>query len=216
MFSTAGTIVAFTAWMMARTRRFRRRINRQRLWRLSQLPEGTYGRIVGRAHPIGEPLISPMTGRRCVYYEVVVEGKGLQPKPAKMTIVAHEVKAMPFLLVDGTGRAVIDPAGADLLVDFDARSGFGSAGQIVTPAHQELFARHGRTVLGGMYGTDLRYRESVIEIEDMITVLGVGTREPDPEATGHGSRSRFRFTHTAKRPLMITDDWSASEKPYNP
>lgn len=208
------TIVGIVAVAKHRTRRFRRRLKRHRLWRLSELPDGCYGRIVGRAHPIGEPLIAPMTGRRCIYYEVKVEGTGIAPSPGKMTVIAAETKAIPFLLVDATGRSLVQPDGADVLVDFDERSDFTTQVRMVTPSHKEFFARHGRTILDGAYGTQLRYREAVIEVEDMITLLGVGRREPDPDtaSAGIGPRSRVRFENTPAHPLMITDDWSPDEK----
>lgn len=201
--------------LRARTRRFRRKLARHKLRRLSDIGEGNYARIVGRAHPVGEPLIAPMTGRRCVYYDVIVEGKGVAPKPGKMTRIAAESKGIAFLLVDGTGRAVVDPQGADVLIDFDARSDFSPQAQVVTPQHQEFFARHGRTVIGGVYGSELRYREAAIEVEDMITVLAAGVREPDPDPTpgSIGPRSRMRFASTPAHQVLITDDWSPDEKP---
>ena len=214
--SLAGVAAAIAALMMSRTRRFRRKLARHRLWRLRELPEGRYARIVGRAHPVGEPLIAPMTGRRCVYYEVKVEGKGVAPSPGKMSVIAAETRAIPFLLNDGTGRAHVVPDGADVLVDFDARSDFSPQPLVVTPDHMAFYARHGKTVLGGIYGTELRYREAVIEVEDMITILGAGVREPDPDpAPGSaGPRSRMRFASTPPHPLLITDDWSPDEKPH--
>ncbi len=216
VFTLGLTAIGIIPVLMHRTRRFRRELKRYRLWRLSEIPDGRYGRIVGRAHPIGEALIAPMTGRRCVYYDIKVEAKGIAPTPTKMTVIAAESRAAPFLLVDATGRAIIDPAGADMLVSFNARSDFGNQIYEVTPAHIELFARHGRTVTGGVYGTELRFREAVILVEDMITVLGVATREPDPDpvpSSGRvGPQSRVRFANAPRR-LMITDEWSPDEKP---
>jgi hypothetical protein len=214
VFSLAAIALSFVLLLRSRTRRFRRKLARHKLRRLGDLPEGTYARIVGRAHPAGEPLIAPMTGRRCVYYEVKVEGKGIAPHPGKMTVIAAETKAIPFLLVDGTGRALVDPEGADVLIDFDARSDFSPQARVVTPEHLTFFERHGRKVIGGVYGTELRYREAVIEVEDMITILGAGIREPDPDPVSAGPRSRMRFATTPQHPLMITDDWSPDEKPH--
>lgn len=210
-----GMAVSLVVLMRARTRRFRRKLARHKLRRLGDLQEGHYARIVGRAHPVGEPLIAPMTGRRCVYYDVIVEGKGIAPKPGKMSRIAAETKGIPFLLTDGTGRAIVEPDGADVLIAFGARSDFSPQAPVVTPQHQEFFARHGRTVIGGVYGTELRYREAAIVVEDMITVLAAGVREPDPDpAPGSiGPRTRLRFASTPTHQVLITDDWSPDEKP---
>ena len=57
----------------------------------------------------------------------------------------------------------------------------------------------------------LRYREAVIEVEVMITILGACVLEPDPDPAGLGSR--MRFANTPAHRLMITDVWSREEKP---
>jgi hypothetical protein len=56
----------------------------------------------------------------------------------------------------------------------------------------------------------LRYREAILECDEMIAVVGGGIRERDLEATPDsyrdGSATRLCFSGTSKHPLFISDD----------
>lgn len=67
------------------------------------------------------------------------------------------------------------------------------------------------TTLPAPISVALHYREAVIEIGETVSVLGSGTREPDPDAPPSaayrdGSRTRLRLTSSKQHPLCITDD----------
>lgn len=83
------------------------------------------GRVVAR-----ESLASPLTERRCVYYRYLVEEwkrstvaiPGMGIGGGGLWHVSDRDEAITeFYVDDGTGRALVEPAGAE--VDFDATSG---------------------------------------------------------------------------------------------
>jgi len=61
---------------------------------IAELSDDTPGRVVGIAQPIGDPLIAPLSGRRCVYYVARVERRVDAPRmpgpggapPAQLTV----------------------------------------------------------------------------------------------------------------------------------
>ena len=58
----------------------------------------------------------------------------------------------------------------------------------------------------------LRFREAILGIGERIALFGAGVREPDHDSSAgeHGYRdgapTRFRFTGSARFPLVIRDD----------
>ena len=75
-----------------------------------QATDGSVARVVGRCAPAGATLVSPITGRPCVYYKVVIkwyfpgdseEGAGWRIKEDLC-----ETQAVDFFLTDDTGAQI--------------------------------------------------------------------------------------------------------------
>jgi hypothetical protein len=62
----------------------------------------------------------------------------------------------------------------------------------------------------------LRYREAIVAIGEIISVLGSGTREPDPQAAPAdyrgGQPTLIRLTSSPRYPLVISDDPSTTRR----
>ncbi len=182
--------------------RLKRRLRKANVWPIAELPEDTYGRIVGQADVFETELIAPMSGRRCVYYKVDVQNGNDE--------VLEETKAVSFVVHDDTGRAVVDPSHATVVLVRDSTTTSGSFVE-PTAAQKALLERHGETSDGWIYDLKLTYREAVIEIGERVTVRGAGVREPDPDGqpTGGyrgGPPTRLRLTSSDRYPLEISDD----------
>ena len=207
--------------------RLRRQLRNARQYRLDKLPENTIARITGVVRALDGPLLAaPLSGRSCVYYSMSIhELRGADvPLGAAHTLLgavfdttlrrgplmASEQDAIAFLLEDAGECAVIDPAVARISVGFDyvTRS---KAAFDASPPERALLARH-RLIQRNWFLTDaVEYREAVLEVGARITVLGGGTREPDPDRPSHGAyrdegTTRFRFTGTPRFPLIISND----------
>ena len=61
----------------------------------------------------GQPIISPLSGERCVWYRYTVEEK-TDSKNEWKTIERKQSTAI-FHLDDGTGRCIVDPEGAEVV-----------------------------------------------------------------------------------------------------
>jgi hypothetical protein len=119
---------------------------------------------------------------------------------------------VPFVLEDGSGRAIVDATAARIAIDFDGRSQSGTFDD-PTEAERAFLARHGEKGQGWIFNRRLRYREAVIAEGETIAVLGAGTREPDPdappsEAYRGDAPTRLRLTSSPRYPLVISDDAS--------
>jgi len=182
-------------------------MRRQRLARryaLAELPEHTAGRVVGIAQALGDTLIAPITGRACVYYEVYEMRVANRNKRRAEARVLHERRGVPFLLLDGEVRAIVDPCHAEFVVDVDADT---ASGTFDVPSRAVLLARHRQP--SAHYKTR-RYEEAVIAVGETIAVFGTAVLELDPEAAPSGYRDelprRIRLSGSQRLPLLISDN----------
>ena len=176
---------------------------------IAELREGRTGRIVGKVGD-GETLQAPFTGRSCVFYEATVEEYRSSGKTGSWRQVVREARGVPFVLDDGTGRAIVDPGGARIDVDIDMTTRSGTFDD-ATPIEEQFLTRHGLRATGWVFNKSLRYREGVIEVGETIAVMGQGVREPDPDAVGKvggyrsGPPTRLRLGGSSRHPILLSD-----------
>lgn len=186
-------------------RKFRARIRSTPASRIGDLAEGVRGRITGRVVALGEPITAPLSGLPCVYWRVEIDDHG---DGGVRDVLADIDDCVSFLVVDNAlERAVIDATYANVrgnsthtqtsLAAFDA-----------TPAQRALLQRENLIHRNWFQTTYLGYRESIITVGAVITVVGEGVREADPEAEAPGDyrssvRTRLRISGTRQRPIDI-------------
>ncbi len=203
-------VVAWGFWYFSSERQIRRQLRNAQTKRISELDEDELGKVVGHARAIGETLVAPLTGRPCVYFVATVEEQRSNSKSSYWKTIIRETRGVPFVLEDGTGRAIVDATAAKVALDFDGRSKSGTFDN-PTEVEKAFLARHGQKGQGWIFNRQLRYREAVIAEGETIAVLGAGTREPDPdappaEAYRGEAPTRLRLTSSPKYPLVISDD----------
>lgn len=203
-------VIVFCGWYFGAHQRLKRQLKAAKPWSLNELPEDTHGRVIGQARVLGEQLQGPLTGRACVYYIAMVEEQRSTGRSTYWRTIAQETRGVPFMLEDGTGRAIVDPNGAEVALDFDGNSKSGTFNN-ADPVQEQFLARHGQKSEGWVFNKTLRYREAMIEIGETIAVLGSGTREPDPNAAPEAAyrgapATRLRLTSSPRFPLIISDD----------
>ena len=194
-------------------RRVRERRAHRRLLRdtppysLGELPEGAVGKITGRVRPFDKRLLeAPVSGRLCVYYDVAIDALAGE---SMLRVLATEQEGMTFRLDDAGHHAVVDPAHAQVSTGIDCV--VMTKLTALDARQRALLARHGLIGKRIMFADQLRLRESILEADEVVTVIGCGVSEPDPDAPPAGGYredrgSRLRLTGTARYPLIISDD----------
>ena len=167
-------------------------------------------KIVGTLEYVGEPLRSPLSGRRCAAYEIVVidkeHGNGIHSGQ-----VIRESFSRPFRIVDDTGTALIDASTSLVAIRVD-RNTVSGAFDRPTPSEQRFLQRHGQASNEWFGGRSLRYEEGILEEGERVAVYGRGTWEPDPDAVAQtrgyrdGPPMRLHFRGTPQAPLLISDE----------
>lgn len=201
----AGGYALVTRWRIVAT------LRRARVTPLRDVRDGV-ARVTGRLGYAGEPLVAPLTGRRCAYYEVWVEQPG--PGGSRRTIL-HQTAGQDFCLRDDTGKALVEIDGALFAVVKDAHTRSGTGAD--KGAHLEaMLARHQAKPASSMYHDELRYREGVLEEGEHVSVLGKATWEPDPEPGAESRDGGYReppmrlvFSSPGAFKLLVSDDPAA-------
>jgi hypothetical protein len=174
---------------------------------LDTFPEATRGRVTGVVKPLeGGVLEAPVSGRPCVYHEIQI----LDVRDWIKVPLAREHRSLPFVLEDETGIAIVEPEHARIECAFDDRS-FSTAAFDADARQRALLERFSLLHRDWSKSGGIRYTEALIAIDEPITIIGSGVREPDPEARPEGEcgyreggATRMRFTSSRKYPLVLS------------
>lgn len=190
--------------------RLRRAIRRAPRFTTQTFVDGTIGKIAGRVKCPGEPLHAPLSGRPCVYYEVVVEAHRAGGRTGVWRELIRESKARDFVIEDEAGVAWVVMRGAEVAVVKEAHHRAGTL-EDPTPELEAFLVKHGTPSKGFIHDRKYRYLESVVEPGEEVMICGFGAREPDPDpaqVTGGYRDNALRLVLTGGHatPLYITDD----------
>lgn len=185
--------------------RRRRALLRAPIWRIGELPEDTIGCVIGTARPVGPALKAPLTGRDCVCYVVTVT----YDQFFLDRVLIREQRGVTFVLEDDSGRAIVDPDGAEL----DRKGGYEESWGFLskpTPLARAFMENRGVQRQGWAFDRDLSFHEEIVAVGETICVAGPGVREVDQDAkVGEGYRTapptRMRFMSSPKFELLLTE-----------
>lgn len=206
-----AVLVHFGAKYLSAQATLRRRVKEAPLRTTADFPENTVGTVQGKLRYLGEaPLVAPLSGRPCAYYEVIVEQGGFNKEWKE---IIRESDGDDFLLEDEHGLARVHMEDCEVLVSEDASFRSGTF-QDATPELEAFLAEHGHTTSTDLgFNKTLRYREGVLEAGETVAVCGMGTREvdPDPRTARGGYRenaSRLVLSASDEMPLYVSDSLS--------
>lgn len=202
-----------------RDARVKRALGRVPRGRIGTAVEGEMVKVVGRIDYLGEPLTSPLSGRRCAHYELTIEELRRGGRSNQWVTIVQEASSRDFLLRDGSGAALIRPALAEVAVHRDEHHTSGAL-KDPTPELEALLEKHGQKSTGVLgFNRRLRYDEGVLEAGEHAAVCGRAMRWRPGEAGGAegedpgGSVIRLLFEQRVETPLYISDDPAAILKP---
>jgi hypothetical protein len=185
-----AALVAFWFWMQTKPRRQRERLQleiEQQPAATGDDPEGSFVRISGVALRdmtiAGKGLRAPLSDQRCLWFECSLGSQ--QERSSQRFVLEHD---RGRYLVDVTHvRVALEPL---------------PAGDLYS-----LRALQFRAENRGHDGTAPHISETIIRLQDRITVAGILVREPMHTRRERGYRdgqaTRFVLAGTAERPLWI-------------
>lgn len=127
--------------------------------------------VSGRAEPDMELLNSPFGGLPCVFYSYAVEERVLSGKNSRWNTIASGTSEQPFFVRDATGRVLVVPTGANLVLPDERISRTNWLGDL-PPAAVAGLRRLGIATHSWIGSKTLRCREALILPEESLYVLG--------------------------------------------
>lgn len=138
--------------------------------------------ISGQAQPEEGLLSAPFSGLPCVFYSYAVEEQVGSDKNARWETIAKGTSEQPFFVSDTTGRVLVVPLGAELILPGERTSRSNWLGEL-PPTTLAGLNRLGISTERWMGSKTLRCRESFILPEEQVYVLGTAHEH-------HGARAR--------------------------
>jgi len=182
-----------------------RKFHRLTVTAISSLQENKISKIIGKSKPVDRPLVAPLSGRKCVYYKVIVQQK-TDGKNKYWYEIIKEEKYQNFLVTSYAGSALI------LMESFDSyfvedkiyKSGrFNDA----TSKLQNYLKLHDKKSLDFFgFNKTLRYKEAIIGVDEKITVLGLVKYKNSSDYNIETTYSKIPvFQSQAHQKLILTD-----------
>jgi hypothetical protein len=196
-----GAIAAFVVG-----RRWYRSVDKAREPTLiADLAEGP-ARVVGRARRRGQMMRAPVTGKACLCYRLLIE---MKVASLRWEVLVDEVELPRFSIQDPTGEILVDTSGPIELGIPPAAfgsTGFLGGGRLEHWRVVRRIVAARSSALTSLLAT-YRFEESIVRLDETISIEGLVSREPAPE----GERPTLRappelimFRGTAEEPLAIT------------
>lgn len=130
-----------------------------------------YLELVGHGHLMeGQPIISPLSGATCTWYEFKVEEHRHSGKNSKWVTIRKGISDELFLIKDDTGQCIIDPEDAHVTVS-SKDVWYGSSS---SPSRSSLSARKKRSFLSGLIvSRNYRYTEKLLHSGESLYAIGL-------------------------------------------
>lgn len=133
--------------------------------------------VKGRVRAAGQPLLSPLAGKRCVYYRFVVEEKVSRGKNSYWREVIDDKQDAGCLIEDASQASVrVDLQAAELHLKPDNRARSGVFNDAPAGLEGTLNERYGRSSKGFIFNRAMRYTETVLEEGDELYAIGTVSR----------------------------------------
>jgi hypothetical protein len=179
--------------------------------KIADFKDGDIGKIVAKIAPLGKTLRAPLSGRVCVYYHVQVEQKIAGNRPPIWQTILDEEEAGDVILNDGDHYALIDTelTRTYLVKDVKLESGFKKD---PSPALKQYLAKHGVGNYNWLgLNKDLRFKEGVLEKNEVVIVSGLGTwRNREELGLDVPAEKVLHVCAPKPEPLFMSDELSSA------
>jgi len=216
LFILGVLIFVILSQIYSKKNRILRKLKEYSFKNIQQCKDFEYSKLKGNAFPMGEPLISPIGKRKCLYYKVEVLQKRSNGKTSHWHTLVDEEKSLDFILESNAQKALITTnipkkdKRIHLIKDIEHSSRFGKDAPKFLEDYLKSHGANSTGLLG--FNKSIRYREGAIEVGEKITVMGIGIwKESDHKFARYSSKSLV-ISGDAKNKLIITDDPKAQRK----
>lgn len=160
---------------------------------------GEQGKIIGKAECATSPLIAPLSGKKCVFYEVIVS----EPTEDNNSIVIKKSKSKEFYIVNHTGKVLVNPKNAIYEIKNDINI---NSGLLKKPNNKMLtFLKANDIEPKNFLGISksLTFQEKSIEVGELIGIRGKGLYDT---SINNNTEPILTFKNLSHNRLFISDN----------
>ncbi len=129
-----------------------------------------YLELIGHGYLMeGQPIVSPLTGSTCTWYEFTVEERRKSGKNNQWVTIRKAISDELFLLKDETGQCIIDPEGAHVTVS-NKSVWYGGTPNPMTAALNK--SKKGGFFSGLIINNKYRYTEKLLHPGESLYAIG--------------------------------------------
>lgn len=202
--------IAFLLYYFSPKKKILRQLKKTTYSRISSLQNNKFAKIDGTASAIKEPLIAPLSKRKCVFYKIKIEKKVGSRKNSKWITIVNETEIQDFFVEQTGERLVVLPTKnpinySDYLVT-DKKTNSGTFNDPSTEFKALLDFYNIKSE--GLFGLNksIRYREAIVEVGERIVVAGyVKWSKLDNPVKGYNYASIASITSKGEQKITITD-----------
>jgi hypothetical protein len=168
-------IIVFVSVYFSKKATIKRKLKNAISKKITDFTSGQFAKVVGNVEFVDEPLKAPLSGRPCACYYLLIEQHVSTGKSSHWKKILEDEKSVKFVVRDGRSVAYVNdyPIKRYIVQDQKYRSGFMND---ATPQLKSLLRQYGltdETWLG--FNKSLRYTEGILEKNEVIAALGIGT-----------------------------------------
>lgn len=213
MFVIIVIVVLVLSYYYSTKKKIIRALLKSPLKPINRIKDNEYAKIIGKAKYVHTPLISPLSGKQCVYYQVIIEKKVKNG----WRKYAEDKKIQDFFIESGNELALINATQADkfskvyLEKDHILNSGFLNDPSAQLTNYLKGLNKTSTNLLG--FNKTLRYKEGVIELDEVIAIKGIAKWKNLKEPIEGYSYSKILQIYSSKeQKFIITDSPEATNK----
>jgi hypothetical protein len=197
---------------LTRERRIKRLLRRIPPSLIRDVADGRVVKIVGELVYAGRSIPSPLSGRQCAYYSIVVaEYRSRGSRGGHWREIVREEQGIDFYVRDESGMALVRvtsdgkyfPA---LVQDHRART---SPLLSNDPELERFLRERGIATEGAFFRKNRRAHEGILEAGERVAVGGIARWMPDPDAAGGSYREvpkRLVLESSESLGIFLSDD----------
>lgn len=141
---------------------------------LTNFKDGEIAKVTGRIELIDEPLIAPLSKRKCAYYHVIVSEEVSSGKNSRWETIIDEEKKCRYLIKNDIYYALVDNQKINQFVVKDREYASGFLNDASDYLEKYLNSKGIQSEGLFNFNKTLEYKEGILEKGEKIAVLGRG------------------------------------------
>ena len=206
-------IIVFLSVYFSDSAKGKRKLKKASFKKISDFKMGEIGKVVGHVEFIDPPLSAPLTGRICAHYHILVEQETNSGKNSQWKTLVKEEVSSRYLIRGESGCAFVQDYNIKryIVQDRSFSSGFMDDPHVRLKAYLKSKGQDSENSLG--FNKTLRYKEGILEENEVIAVFGVGNWKEAAELNLPAELGKvLEITAPAEDAVYLSDDPSTTLK----